>query len=96
VKINITSSVSLILGSGPYLAYGIYGSGKAFEEGTKKLDYGFTFQGGFQFGKIQITGAYDFGMYEVMNAKSWEISEGIEGIPTLCTRNLKVSLGYFF
>jgi hypothetical protein len=95
-KIKMASNADLFLGAGVYLAYGIYGSGKTFEEETKRQDYGITFQGGFQFGKVQITGAYDLGMYEVINAKNWAASQGINGIPELRTRNLKISLGYFF
>jgi hypothetical protein len=95
-KINLTASTGLILGAGPYLAYGIYGSGKAFDEEIEKSDYGFTFLGGFQIGNIRISGAYDLGLYEVINAKNWEITGGMEGIPEIRTRNLKISLGYFF
>jgi hypothetical protein len=95
-KIKMASNADLFLGAGVYLAYGIYGSGKAFEEETARLDYGITFQCGFQLGKVQIIGAYDLGMNEVINAKNWEVTQGIDGIPELRTRNLKISLGYFF
>jgi hypothetical protein len=94
-KIDVLSRM-IILGTGPYLAYGIAGSENTFDAGIKKFDYGFTFLGGVQFGKIQITCAYDLGMYEIINTKRWNIVKGIDGIPALHSRNLKISLGYFF
>jgi hypothetical protein len=95
-KIKVAPSADIILGTGPYLAYGIHGNERTFDEGIERFDYGFSFLGGFQFGKIQITGAYDLGMSESINAKVWVPTQGIEGIPELRTRNVKISLGYFF
>ncbi|MDR2058092.1 MAG: PorT family protein [Dysgonamonadaceae bacterium] len=96
-KMPVSQGCDILLGAGLYGAYGIYGSGKTFDEEFKRLDYGFSFMGGLQFGKIQLTGAYDLGKNVVKDGTSWEpFSQAIDGIPDLYTRNLKISLGYFF
>jgi hypothetical protein len=51
-KIIVTPSWYILLGAGLYGAYGIYGSGNTFDTRFNRLDYGFSFMGGFQFGKI--------------------------------------------
>ncbi|MDR2057925.1 MAG: PorT family protein [Dysgonamonadaceae bacterium] len=96
-KITVAPEGDILLGAGAYAAYGVYGSKKTFDGGYySRLDYGFSFMGGFQFGRIQLTGAYDLGMNEIIDTKKWNETQDMDGVPVPCTRNLKISLGYFF
>jgi hypothetical protein len=98
-KLTIVPGWDMLLGAGPYLAYGIYGSKKTFDEDFNRFDYGFSFIAGFQFGKIQLTGAYELGKNKIITGK--EVCKDIDnidtdGLPAFYTRNLKISAGYFF
>jgi hypothetical protein len=96
-QMTVMPGWDILLGAGLYGAYGIYGNEDAFDAKFNRLDYGFSFMGGFQFGKIQLTGACDLGKNKASDGESWgELTQGIDGIPALYTRNLKISLGYFF
>jgi hypothetical protein len=95
-KATISPACDILLGAGIYGAYGIYGSKGTFDGCYSRLDYGVSFMGGFQFGKIQLTGAYELGKNGIIDTKRWNETKDIDGIPSLCTRNLKIALGYFF
>ncbi len=97
-KIAAGQGLDIILGVGPYIAYGLSG-----EEGTfgdsgmfRRFDFGLTAMGGVQFNKFQITLGYDLGLVDLINTPGWSAAKNEAGISSMCNRNLKASVAYFF
>jgi hypothetical protein len=91
-KIDVGSDLNMIAGVGPYLAYGLSGTNKAFKERMSRFDAGVSAMGGIQFEKIQITVGYDFGL---TNIRKGELKKA-KDLSRISNRNLKVSIAYLF
>jgi hypothetical protein len=97
-KIKASSSLSIILAAGPYLAYGINGSKGAYgNDGLfKRFDAGLSVMAGVEINKMQITAGYDFGLVDQMDVNGWNTVKDLLGLPSIRNKNIKVSVGYFF
>jgi hypothetical protein len=97
-KINVGTGLDVIAGVGPYFAYGISGTDDAFDsdEGLKRLDIGASALAGIQFYHLQITIGYDLGLTDMVDINGWNTAKDLLGLPNICNRNLKFSVGYFF
>lgn len=84
---------NLILGAGPYFAYGLWSSDDLFDDKEfKRFDAGISFMAGIELSKFQITAGYDCGVINKAKDKFWDNKKSY----SLRNRNIKLSLGYFF
>jgi len=94
-KFNAGLGLDVIVGVGPYLAYGIYGNDDYFDT-FKRFDFGFSAMGGIQFNDLQITIGYDLGVINAADMDGWSDMKDAFDLSNICNRNFKVSVGYFF
>ena len=89
---------SIILGAGPYVAFGISGSEGSYGDGGmfQRFDAGLSAIGGIQFHKLQITAGFDLGLVDQMGFDGWKTIKDITGASSVQNRNFKLSVGYFF
>jgi len=105
-KFNAGSGLDVILGVGPYLAYGISGTDDPFKENPliqnsdgmkmKRFDAGLSAMAGIEYNKFQITVGYDLGLVDCIGADGWSIIKDAYNLSSIYNRNVKVSIGYFF
>ncbi len=96
-KFNLSQSVDLILGVGPYLAYGISDNEDGFKNGNlKRFDFGLSAMGGIQLNKFQITAGYDLGLTDMIDMNGWSTAKDMLGLSSICNRNFKASVAYLF
>jgi hypothetical protein len=88
--------VGIILGAGPYLAYGITGSDNAYgKDGIfKRLDAGLSAIAGVQITKFQVTVGYDLGLVDQLDINNIGLNTAKD--ISIKNRNIKASVGYFF
>lgn len=77
------------------MGYGIHASDDAFDQ-FKRFDFGLSAMGGIQFNKLQITIGYDLGLTDNVDIDGWKTAKDIYGLSSICNRDFKVSVGYFF
>ena len=96
-KVRTGSNLSVILGLGGYLAYGVYGEDDAFEEAFRRFDIGLSGFAGVQMKNTQITIGYDYGMRDIIGIDAWHAAKILDSnIPNICNRTLKMSVTQFF
>ena len=98
-KFNAGPGLDVILGVGPYLAYGISGTDDVFDgdDGMlKRFDAGLSAMAGIEFSKFQITLGYDLGLVDAIGMDGWKETKKAAGFSSIRNQNIKVSLGYFF
>jgi hypothetical protein len=101
-KFNAGPSLDIIAGVGPYLAYGVHASDLfgSSDPGTfdvlKRFDAGLSAMAGVEYDKLQLTLGFDFGLVDAMDLDGWKTVKNLTGLSSICTRNIKVSVGYFF
>ncbi|MDR0683251.1 MAG: PorT family protein [Dysgonamonadaceae bacterium] len=91
-KMDVGSDLNVIVGVGPYLAYGLSGTNKVFKKELNRFDAGVSAMGGIQFEKIQITAGYDFGFSDIRKGELKKAKD----LSRISNRNFKVSLAYLF
>jgi len=96
-KIKAGTGLDILFGIGPYIAYGLYATDKAYSDSGffKRFDAGFSGMGGIQFNQLQITVGYDLGLVDQMDANGWKTAKDILGLSPIQNRNFKLSVGYF-
>ena len=100
-KFNAGQNLDIIAGVGPYLAYGIYASDfLGTDEDTfdilKRFDAGLSVMAGIEYDKLQMTLGFDLGLVDAIGLDGWKTAKDIYGLSSVCNRNIKVSVGYFF
>ncbi|KAA6311838.1 hypothetical protein EZS27_037115 [termite gut metagenome] len=96
-KVNTSQYISILFGAGPYFAYAFSGSDNTFGDGSlKRFDFGLTAMGGIQYKKLQFTIGYDLGLTDMMDVNGWKTAKDIYGLSSICNRNFKISVAYFF
>jgi hypothetical protein len=95
-KIKISNGLDVIVGIGPYFAYGLSGTDDAFNTLFKRLDIGASALAGIQFNRLQITLGYDLGLTDMIDIDGWKTAKDLLGLSSVCNRNVKLSIGYFF
>ncbi|MDR0865546.1 MAG: PorT family protein [Candidatus Symbiothrix sp.] len=93
-KFNAGFGLDVIVGAGPYFAYGVSGTKNIFDV-FKQYDVGAAAMAGIQISKLQVTLNYDFGLIDIYD-NVWETAKEVLKNATISNRNLKVSIGYFF
>ncbi len=102
----------LILGAGPYMAYGLSATDDVFDITShnsqhgedpgvadnmfNRFDAGLSFMGGLEFSSMQITIGYDLGLVDMVGLNGWKTAKDLLGLPSVCNRNLKISAVCFF
>lgn len=98
-KFDAGLGLKVIVGVGPYFAYGISGSDDVFDGDKgfmKRFDAGLTAMAGVEISKFQVTLGYDFGLVDAMDANGWKTLKDLGGLSSIRNQNIKVSVGYFF
>jgi hypothetical protein len=99
-KTSVGDGLDLLLGAGPFVAYGISGTENPFnkkDDGRlKRFDAGLSFMAGIQLDKIQIALGYDLGLVDMVDVPGWKTAKDFLGLSSITNRNIKVSLAYFF
>ncbi len=107
-KFNPEAESNIIMALGPYVACGLGGSEKDKDSGLaqdmfgehgffKRIDVGLSFLVGTQlFNKMQLSVACDLGLIDVVDVQGWKTAKDLLGLSSVCNRNFKISLAYFF
>ena len=97
-KIKAGAGLDIIIGAGPYAAYGLSGSEGAYGDTGlfRNPDAGFSCMGGIQLSNLQITAGFDAGLVDQIKVNGWKTAKDILGLSSIQTRNFKLSVGYFF
>lgn len=91
-KLTLAQDLNLLVGAGPYLAYGLGGKTKGTSEKLfdssmlKRLDYGAGASAALDFGKIGLGAGYDIGLNNISAPKGTKLKN----------RTAYVTLGYKF
>ncbi|KAA6352273.1 hypothetical protein EZS27_000455 [termite gut metagenome] len=97
-KINTSQYISILFGVGPYFAYAFSGNDNTFgDDGIlRRFDFGLTAMEGIQYKKLQFTVGYDLGLTDMVDINGWKTAKDLYGLSSICNRNFKVSVAYFF
>ncbi len=97
-KIATGQGLDILLGVGPYLGFGIASEDDFFGDSGifRRFDVGLTAMGGIQVNKFQVTIGYDLGLIDLVNAPRWSEIKKETGLSSICNRNFKASVAYFF
>jgi hypothetical protein len=101
-KTQVGLNLDVLLGAGPYIAYGILGADDEFkkingERYMKPFDAGLSFMGGIQFNNaIQITLGYDLGLVDMIAWDHWKTTKDALNLSSIRNGNIKVSFAYLF
>ncbi len=96
-KSNTGMNSEGIIGIGPYIGYGIWGSQGAYgKQGQfQHFDAGLTVMVGFQIKNFQLTTSYDFGMVDQIGIDKWNDIKKDYGLSGIYNRNFKVSFVWY-
>lgn len=101
-KASLGLGLDLLLGAGPYFAYGISGTDDPFKENEdgmtafQRFDAGLTFMGGIQISNLQVTLGYDLGLVDMIDIPGWNTMKDVLDLSSITNQNIKVSVAYFF
>jgi hypothetical protein len=103
LKIKTGTNLDILLGVGPYFAYGLNGADEPFSfsgDGSKlklkRFDMGIGLMGGVQCEKIQIALGYEFGIIDAVTKDNWDRIKQLGMLPSVYHQNVKISVGYLF
>lgn len=91
-KYNVGENLDLLIGAGPYLAYGVSFGNDDFRKEYKKNDWGVAFMGGIQWDNLQITIGAELGLYKLKSLTDLLGNE--ESV--IHNRNFTFSIACFF
>ncbi len=96
-KIKVTKNTDVIVGLGPYVAYGVVGSDGSYgDEGQfKRFDAGLSVMAGIQFKHLQVTAGYDKGFIDLMDIGNWKTTRDENNLPGVNMDCFRVSLAFF-
>ncbi len=97
-KIQTSDKMNILLGVGPYAAYGIEGSDRAFGDNGdfKRFDAGISALVGMEYKQIQLNAAFDRGFVDQMGVSDWQSIKKENSLPDVYNQTIKLSLAFFF